>query len=201
MNIYAYIRVSTKDQNLSRQYDSMYAQGLDDSHIFADKQSGKNFSRPAYERLMNTVKEGDLILFHSLDRMGRNYTEMSEQWFTITHIKKVNIKVLDMPILNTANSNDTMGKLIAEIVFNLLSYMAQNERENTLKRQEEGIKAARARGVVFGRKPKEKPENYELVKELWQKKEIGCNTAAKLLACSHTTFMKWMKADGVERGA
>lgn len=199
MNVYGYIRVSTKDQNLSRQYDSMHEAGLDDAHIFADKQSGKNFERPAYEKLMKKIKPGDVILFHSLDRMGRNYSDMSDQWYIITHQKKANIKVLDMPILDTTNTNDITGTLIADIVFKLLCYMAEKERETTLKRQEEGIRAAKARGVKFGRRPMEKPENYEEVKEQWRKKEIGCKNAAKLLGISHTTFLKWMKDEGVMR--
>ena len=178
----------------------MHAAGIDDAPIFADKQSGKNFSRPAYEELMKTVQPGDLILFHSLDRMGRSYADMSEQWYIITMQKKVNVKVLDMPILDTTNTNDITGTLIADIVFKLLCYMAQRERENTLKRKEEGIKAAKARGGVFVRRPMEKPNNYEEVKERWKSREISCKTAAKLLGCSHTTFLKWAKEDGAEKG-
>ena len=194
--VYGYIRVSTEAQNLARQYDSMYKAGLTDEFIFADKKSGKNFERPAYEKLMETVKEGDVILFHSLDRMGRSYKELSEQWFIITHQKKVDIKVLDMPLLDTTNNNDTViGNLIADIVFKLLCYLAEVERENTMKRQEEGIRAAKARGVKFGRKPMEKPEGYEECKRLFDKGDMSYKEGGRRLKVSPNTFKKWVLSD------
>ena len=200
MQIYGYIRVSTKDQNLNRQYDSMYEQGLTDEMIFADKQSGKNFARPAYEKLLSIVEEGDLILFHSLDRMGRNYKEMGEQWYYLTHVKKVYVKVLDMPLLDTSKSQDDVtSSLISDIVFKLLCYMAEVERENTLKRQKEGIRAAMERGVRFGPPKKVKPVNYEECRKLWQAGTISAREAARRLGCSHSTFLAWMKEEGCTR--
>lgn len=200
MKVYGYIRVSTREQNLSRQYDSMYAEGLTDEDIFADKQSGKNFSRPAYERLLQTVKEGDVILFHSLDRMGRNYREMGEQWHLITQEMKVNVRVLDMPLLDTTKTrNDITGILISDIVFKLLCYMAQLERDNLLKRQMEGIEAAKARGVTFGHPERPKPEGFEETVLLWQAGEISGREAARRLGCANSTFIKWMKKAGLKQ--
>lgn len=200
MKTYGYVRVSTRDQNLARQMDSMHAFGIPDERIYADKQSGKNFDRPAYEKLLKKVKEGDLIVFHSLDRMGRDYVEMGEQWHYITEVKKVNVKVLDMPLLDTEGGpEDITRTLIGDIVFKLLCYLAQVEREAIHKRQQEGILAAKERGVRFGRPAYEKPSGYEECALLWQEGKISSREAAKRMGCSHTLFLNWMRQDGYVR--
>ena len=200
MAVYGYVRVSTKEQNLDRQIDSMHEQGISNQFIYADKESGKNFSRPAYKKLLSKIKPGDTVVFHSLDRMGRDYEEMGEQWRYITQVKKAKVKVLDMPLLDTGEGKgDVTEKLIADIVFKLLCYLSQKERENTLKRQEEGIRAAKSRGVRFGRPRREKPSCYEECVGLWQKGTISAREAARRLGCSHTAFLNWMEEEGRER--
>ena len=202
MAIYGYVRVSTKEQNLDRQIDAMHEQGITDKFIYADKESGKNFVRPAYKKLLTKVKPGDTIVFHSLDRMGRDYEEMGKQWNYITQVKKAKVKVLDMPLLDTGEGKgDITEKLVADIVFKLLCYLSQKERENTLKRQEEGIKAAKSRGVRFGRPRLEKPEGYEECSRLWQEEVISAREAARRLGCSHTAFLNWMKEEGKKKKA
>ena len=147
---YAYIRVSTNDQNEDRQLIALSAFEIPARNLFLDKQSGKDFNRPDYRRLLKKIKPGDLLIIKSIDRLGRNYEEILEQWRIITKERRSNIRVLDMPLLDTSSSRDLTGTLIADIVLQLLSYVAQNERENIRQRQAEGIAAAKARGVVFG---------------------------------------------------
>ena len=158
---YGYVRVSTKDQNEARQMIAMQEFGIDEKHIFLDKQSGKDFNRPQYQKLIRKLKKGDTLVIKSIDRLGRNYDEIIEQWRIITKEKEAAIVVLDMPLLDTRQGRDLTGTLIADIVLQLLSYVAQTEREFIKRRQAEGIAAAKAKGVKFGARPMPKPESYQ----------------------------------------
>ena len=193
--IYGYIRVSTKDQNEDRQRIALNDAGIPLRNIILDKQSGKNFERPGYRRLCKKVKPGDTLFIKSIDRLGRNYDEILEQWRYLTKEKKIAIVVLDMPLLDTRKDRDLTGALIADIVLQLLSYVAQTEREFIKQRQREGIETARANGIKLGRKPKVRPSNYDDVKTAWLNGEISGRSAAKLLGISHTGFQKWVNAD------
>ena len=192
-NVYGYVRVSTKDQNEARQLIAMREFGIAEQNIFIEKQSGKDFNRPQYTRLLHKIKAGDTIVIKSIDRLGRNYDEIIEQWRIITKQKEAAIVVLDMPLLDTRQGRDLTGTLIADIVLQLLSYVAQTEREFIKQRQTEGIAAAKARGVHFGVKPKEKPLEYQEYYEQWQKGEISARAAAKKLNVTHPTFLKWVQ--------
>ena len=161
--VYGYVRVSTKEQNLDRQILALREFGIPENLIFQEKQSGKDCERPVYKRLVKKLKPGDTLVIKSIDRLGRNYDEILEQWRIITKEKRADIVVLDMPLLDTRQGRDLTGTLIADIVLQLLSYIAQTEREFIRQRQAEGIAAAKARGVRFGRKPKAKPVNYNSV--------------------------------------
>ena len=189
--IYGYIRVSTKDQNENRQRIAMHEAGIDEKHIFTDKQSGKDFDRPGYRRVMRKLKPGDTLFIKSIDRLGRNYEEILEQWRVITKEKRAAIVVLDMPLLDTRQGRDLTGTLIADIVLQLLSYVAQTEREFIRQRQAEGIAVAKANGVRFGRRPMEKPPNYEVVRNQWENGVISARFASKQLGVTHKTFLKW----------
>lgn len=191
---YGYVRVSTKDQNEARQMIAMQEFGIDEKHIFLDKQSGKDFNRPKYQKLIRKLKKGDTLVIKSIDRLGRNYDEIIEQWRIITKEKEAAIVVLDMPLLDTRQGRDLTGTLIADIVLQLLSYVAQTEREFIKKRQAEGIAAAKAKGVRFGVKPKEKPPGFESYYEQWQRGDISARAAAKALDVTHPTFLKWAKS-------
>jgi len=187
---YGYVRVSTKEQNEDRQVISMREFEVD--KIYMDKQSGKDFERPQYQRLIKKLKSDDILVIKSIDRLGRNYDEILEQWRIITKEKRAAIVVLDMPLLDTRKNKDLTGTLIADIVLQLLSYVAQTEREFIRQRQKEGIAAALARGVKFGRSPMEKPPGYDAVKAIWASGEISGREAARRLNISHFTFRKWM---------
>ncbi len=189
---YGYARVSTKEQNEQRQIVALEAFGLSRKQIFVDKQSGKDFERTNYRRLIRKLKDGDTLVVKSIDRLGRNYNELLEQWRVITKEKGSAIVVLDMPLLDTRKSRDLIGTLIADIVLQLLSYAAQTERDFIHQRQAEGIAVAKARGVRFGRPPLEKPENFPAVRLAWQKKEISAREAAQRLGVSHKTFLRWI---------
>ena len=189
--IYGYVRVSTKDQNEARQMIAMRDFGIEEKNIFLDKQSGKDFNRPQYRRLIRKVKREDTIVIKSIDRLGRNYDDIIQQWRIITKEKEAFIVVLDMPLLDTRRGRDLTGTLIADIVLQLLSYVAQTEREFIRQRQKEGIAAAKARGVKFGRKPKERMEEFERIKWLWQEGEISARAASKQLGIAHKTFLRW----------
>lgn len=191
--VYGYIRVSSKDQNEDRQVIALSACEIPKKNIFMDKQSGKDFNRPAYKRLLKKIKPGDLLVVKSIDRLGRNYDEILQQWRIITKQKDADIQVLDMPLLNTSINRDLTGTLIADIVLQLLSYVAQTERESIRQRQAEGIAAAMARGVKFGRPSILPPDNFIEVCDLWKKKEISSRQAARLLGVSQPTFLKWIK--------
>ena len=190
---YGYIRVSSKDQNEDRQRIAMHDAGVDDCRIFMDKQSGKDFNRPGYRQVLRKLKPGDTLVIKSIDRLGRNYEEILEQWRVITKKKCAEIVVLDMPLLDTRQGRDLTGTLIADIVLQLLSYVAQTEREFIKQRQAEGIAAARARGVHLGRKPIQRPDNFCIVCSAWKSGEITARVAAQRLNVSHPTFLRWVR--------
>ena len=195
MNTYGYIRVSTKEQNEDRQLVAMRAFGVTADHIVLDKQSGKDFDRPGYRRLVHKLKAGDTLVIKSIDRLGRNYEEILEQWRLLTKEKQAAIVVLDMPLLDTRRGRDLTGMLIADIVLQLLSYVAQTEREFNRQRQAEGIAAAKARGVHFGRNFKDRGENYGSVMAAWKRGELSDRAAARELGVAHGTFQRWRKAE------
>ena len=161
--------------------------------IYVDKQSGEDFERTQYRRLLRKLKNGDTLVVKSIDRLGRNYEEILEQWRIITKEKRAAIVVLDMPLLDTRQNRDLTGTLIADIVLQLLSYVAQTEREFIHQRQAEGIAAAKARGVRFGRQPKPRPENFLLLQQQWMRGEISARQAAEELKITHRTFLRWVK--------
>ena len=191
--LYGYMRVSSKDQNEDRQRIAMIEFGVSESNIFLDKQSGKDFDRPAYKRVMRKLKPEDTLVIKSIDRLGRNYDEILEQWRIITKEKKAAIVVLDMPLLDTRQGRDLTGTLIADIVLQLLSYVAETEREFIKQRQAEGIAVARANGVHLGRKAIERPPEFSDVYAEWICGAISSRDAAGRLGVSHTTFLKWAK--------
>ena len=182
MNIYGYIRVSTRDQNEDRQLIALSEAGIDENFIFLDKQSGKDFKRPQYKKLLKKMKKDDLLYIKSIDRLGRNYEEILEQWRILTKEKGIDIVVLDMPLLDTRRGKDLMGTFLSDIVLQILSFVAENERANIRQRQAEGIAAARARGVKFGRPPRPLPDNFYEVHKAWRSKEITLKQAAN--ACN-----------------
>lgn len=190
--MYGYVRVSAKDQCEERQLLAMREFGVPEERVFVDKLSGKDFERPQYQRLLRRLRSGDLLVIKAIDRLGRSYGEIQEQWRLITKEKRADIVVLDMPLLDTRQKpSDLTGTFIADLVLQILCYVAQVERENIRQRQAEGIAAARARGVKFGRERKQVPEKFE---ELWGKfcrKEITARAAAAELGVAHSTFLKW----------
>ncbi len=195
MNTYGYVRVSTKEQNEDRQMVAMREFGVEDSRIVLDKQSGKDFDRPGYRRLTQKLKAGDTLVIKSIDRLGRSYDEILEQWRLLTKEKQVAIVVLDMPLLDTRQGRDLTGVLIADIVLQLLSYVAQTEREFNRQRQAEGIAAAKAKGVHFGRNFKDRGENYGSVMAAWKRGELSDRAAARELGVAHGTFQRWRKVE------
>ena len=190
---YGYIRVSTREQNEQRQLIAMQEFGISENRIYMDKQSGKDFERKNYKKMVRKLKKDDTLVVKSIDRLGRNYEEILEQWRIITKEKQAAIVVLDMPLLDTRQSRDLMGTLIADIVLQLLSYVAQTEREFIRQRQAEGIAAARQNGVKFGRKPMERPDGLESLKEQWLHGELSARAAAKQRGVTHSTFLRWVK--------
>lgn len=169
---YGYIRVSATDQNLDRQLIALKNAGVETKRIFVDKLSGKDFNRPNYKRLIKRLKRGDLLYIVSIDRLGRNYTEIQEQWRMLIHDKQVDICVLDMPLLDTRNKKDLMGTFVAELVLQILSFVAENERANIRKRQAEGIAAAKVRGVQFGRPKIVLPDDFVDILYAWKRREL-----------------------------
>lgn len=192
---YGYVRVSTKEQNEQRQMIALQEFGIDAKRIYMDKQSGKDFERANYKRLLRKVKSGDTLVVKSIDRLGRNYDEILEQWRIITKEKQVAIVVLDMPLLDTRQNRDLTGTLIADIVLQLLSYVAQTEREFIRQRQAEGIAAAKAQGVQFGRRPMDRPTSFAFLKEQWKQKQVSARVAAKQLGITHSTFLRWVNEE------
>ena len=190
---YGYIRVSTREQNEQRQLIAMQEFGISEKRIYMDKQSGKDFERKNYKKMVRKLKKDDTLVVKSIDRLGRNYEEILEQWRIITKEKQAAIVVLDMPLLDTRQNRDLTGTLIADIVLQLLSYVAQTEREFIRQRQAEGIAAAKRNGVKFGRKPMERPNGLESLKKQWLHGELSARAAAKQLGVTHSTFLRWVK--------
>lgn len=194
--MYGYARVSTKDQNLDRQLRALADFPVDSKRIYADYASGKDFNRPAYKKLVRRLRPFDVVVIASIDRLGRNYNEILEQWRFITKDKQAHIVVLDMPLLDTRiNQNGITGVLLSDIILQLLSYVAQVERENIRQRQAEGIAAAKARGVKFGRPKIERPYSWEATRNSYLSGEITRKEAANLLSVSVRTFDGWLKQD------
>lgn len=187
--VYGYIRVSSVDQNTDRQLIALKERSVPEENIFIDKQSGKDFQRPEYLALLEKMKEGDLLIIKSIDRLGRNYEEILEQWRIITKSMKVDIAVIDMPLLDTSiGKDDLLGNFISDVVLQVLSFVAENERTNIRQRQAEGIAAAKARGVQFGRPPKPLPNNWCTVYQKWKNREITGTAAAKECNMPLATF-------------
>ncbi len=191
--VYGYVRVSSADQNEERQRIAMAQEGLKEKDIFMDKQSGKDFERPAYLKLLKKLKEGDLLLIESIDRLGRNYEEIIEQWRHITKVIRADIRVLDMPLLDTTLSKDLLGTFIADLVLQVLSFAAENERKNIRQRQREGINAALARGVRFGRPGIPDSEAMLEAVRLYRQKKISLSRALDMSGIGRTTFYKKLK--------
>ena len=187
-NIYGYIRVSTREQNEDRQLIALCEMAVPEKNIFMDKQSGKDFNRPQYKKLVKKLKPGDLLYIKSIDRLGRNYEEIQNQWRVLTKDKGVDIVVLDMPLLDTRRGKDLMGTFLSDIVLQVLSFVAENERSNIRQRQAEGIVAAKAKGIRFGRPPLPLPENFHENYQRWKSGEITCTTAAKACGLPLSTF-------------
>ena len=187
-NIYGYIRVSSTDQNEDRQLAALRAKRVQSNRIYMDKQSGKDFNRPKYKRMLKKLKQGDLLYIMSIDRLGRNYKEIQEQWRILTKEKGIEICVLDMPLLDTRQGKDLMGTFIADLVLQILSFVAESERANIRKRQAEGIIAAKARGVKFGRPALPLPDNFYEVHKAWRDKKIPLRLAAETCGMPKVTF-------------
>lgn len=188
--IYGYIRVSTKEQNEDRQLIALQELNISSENIYIDKQSGKDFNRPQYKILSRKMKAGDLLYIKSIDRLGRNYEEIIEQWRVLTKEKKIDIVVIDMPLLDTRRGKDLMGTFLSDVVLQVLSFVAENERKNIRQRQKEGIEAAKLRGVQFGRPEKRLPDNFEYYVKKWIEKEITGTKAAEELNMPVSTFYR-----------
>ena len=193
MQVYGYARVSSIDQNEDRQLHALHEIGVQSTNIFIDKLSGKNFNRPQYLRLTGKLQEGDLLYIKSIDRLGRNYDEVLEQWRILTKTKKIDIVVLDMPLLDTRVHKDLLGTFISDLVLQVLSFVAQNERENIRTRHAEGIAAAQQRGVKFGRPEKPLPSNFSELARRWENREISTAEVLQICNMSRSTFYSRLK--------
>ena len=192
--MYGYVRVSSKDQCEARQVLALREFKVPEHNIYMDKMSGKDFNRPQYRRMVRKLKAGDVLVVKSIDRLGRNYEEILEQWRMLTKKKEVDVVVLDMPLLDTRMSGGNLtGVFVADLVLQILSYVAQTERENIRQRQREGIAAAKQRGVKFGRPKKQVPEEFARLREKWMQKEVSSREATKRLGISQDTFLRWSK--------
>ncbi len=200
ISAYGYIRVSTKDQNEDRQLDALHSLDIPERNIYVEKQSGKDFERPRYKQLVRRMRKGDILYVMSIDRLGRNYSEILEQWRMLTKEKCVDVVVLDMPLLDTRLGKDLMGTFIADLVLQILSFVAQNERENIRKRQAEGIAAAKARGVRFGRQKKEAPNDFGRIVNDWEEGRIAIAEAAAMCGMSGSTFYRRLHEYRVAEG-
>ena len=189
MKTYGYVRVSSTDQNESRQLDAMKERGIPRCNLYIDRQSGKDFDRPEYKRLVKRLRKGDVLYVLSIDRLGRNYREIQNQWRILTREKEADVCVIDMPLLDTRNGKDLMGTFIADLVLQILSFVAENERVNIMTRQEQGIAAAKSRGVRFGRPPHPLPENYPAVYRRWKDGEITGAAAARECGMPLSSFL------------
>ena len=188
MNIYGYIRVSSRDQNEDRQLIALREIGVQGRNIYLDKQSGKDFNRPQYKKMLRKIKRDDLLYVKSIDRLGRNYDEILQQWRVLTKEKGIDIVVLDMPLLDTRRGKDLMGTFLSDIVLQVLSFVAENERTNIRQRQAEGIAAAKAKGIRFGRPPQPLPANFHTVYQRWKQGQITGTAAAKECEMPLSTF-------------
>ena len=195
MAIYGYARVSTIEQSMDRQIKVLEEFGVPAKNIYKDKQSGSDFARPAYKRLIRRLRGEDVLVVKSIDRLGRDYAEILEQWRVITKVKGAAIVELDMPLLDTRKEKDLIGTLVADLVLQIMSCFAQIERDFIKQRQAEGIAAAKARGVKFGRPAIPIPENFSEIKEKWKAGKISSRQAGKVLGVSYHTFLRWCKAD------
>lgn len=195
--IYGYARVSTREQNEERQMIALKERGIPKKNIYMDKQSGKDFLRPQYKKLLRKMKREDLLYIKSIDRLGRNYEEILEQWRILTKEKGIDIVVIDMPLLDTRRGKDLMGTFLSDIVLQVLSFVAENERCNIRQRQAEGIAAAKAKGVKFGRPPKPLPQNFQFVYQEWKERKITASRAAEECDMPLTTFI--YRAEGYEK--
>jgi len=193
MSIYGYARVSSIDQNESRQMIALKQKNIPLKNIYIDKQSGKDFDRPEYKRLLRKLKTGDLLYVLSIDRLGRNYKEIQIQWRILTKEKSIDVCVIDMPLLDTRNKKDLMGTFIADLVLQILSFIAENERENIRKRQIQGIAAAKIKGVKFGRPGKKAPEDFEKLIEQWRGKSIKLCDVLEICDMSKSTFYRRLR--------
>ena len=191
--IYGYVRVSSTDQNEDRQMLEMQRLKIKKKNIYIDKQSGKDFNRPSYQRLLGKLKKGDLLYVKSIDRLGRNYKEIQDQWRVLTKEMKVDVVVIDMPLLDTRVYKDLMGTFIADLVLQVLSFVAENERVNIRKRQEEGIKAAKLKGVMFGRPMIKVPDNFGSLVKQWERGHIRAEDVAKECDMSIATFYRRLR--------
>jgi len=193
MAAYGYVRVSSADQNEDRQMIAMVGLNIPSEFIFMDKQSGKDFDRPAYKELLKKLRPGDLLHIKSIDRLGRNYEEIQNQWRVLTKERSVDIAVIDMPLLDTRNGKDLMGTFLADVVLQILAFVAQTEREAIRKRQAEGIAAAKARGVRFGRPVKKAPENFMTMVKQWECGEISLTELLLQTGLTETTFYRRLR--------
>lgn len=197
---FGYVRVSTREQRTDRQIIAMQELGIEKSCLYIDKQSGKDFHRPAYNRMVKKLREGDILFVKSIDRLGRNYEEIIQQWRVLTRHKKIEIVVIDFPLLDTRRKdNDVTGVFIADLVLQILSYVAQIERENIKQRQSEGIAAAKSKGIRFGRPEKPIPEEFYEIYEQWKIGYITAKDASSTLQVDHKTFKKWIFKTKKER--
>ncbi len=196
--VYGYVRISGTDQNEDRQMEAMRKKGVEESHIYVDKQSGRDFNRPGYLKMMGRLKEGDLLYVLSIDRLGRNYREVQEQWRVLTKEMGVDICVIDMPLLDTRNGKDLMGTFIADLVLQILSFVAESERDNIRKRQEQGIAVAKAKGVKFGRPRVQVPREFPEIVDEWERKEISFGEVLKRCGMSQATFYRKLKGYRLE---
>ena len=190
MITYGYVRVSSTDQNEDRQMVALHQVGVEDKHIFMDKQSGKDFERPQYKKMVKKMRHGDLLYVLSIDRLGRNYDEIQHQWRILTKEIGIDVCVIDMPLLDTRRSKDLLGTFVADLVLQVLSFAAHNERDNIRKRQAEGIAAAKARGVHMGRPVINAPPDFDQIVKLWEEKKITMEEAMKRCRMSETTFYR-----------
>jgi len=194
MNVFAYVRCSADDQNPARQLDALAPHGVPRGNLYIDKQSGKDFDRPAYRKLVKRLRRGDLLIVKSIDRLGRNYADVQAQWRHITGEVGADIKVLDMPLLDTAFAKDLLGTFIADIVLQLLSFCAENERSYIRARQAAGFSAAKAKGMKFGRPALEPPKDFPALLKRWERKELQLPEALKLCGgASESTFYRWRR--------
>ena len=191
--IFGYARVSSRDQNIERQLIALKQFGVKDNLIYVDRRSGKDFERPAYQKMLRRLRSGDIVVIKSIDRLGRNYDEIIQQWRHITKEKNADIVIIDMALLDTRRDKNLLGTFVSDLVLQILSFVAENERENIKQRQAEGIAAAKARGVQFGRPAQDKPELFYELHQKFMQKEISSRAAAQLLNISHQTFINWSK--------